>query len=114
MTELAPRLRKRKRDDEEGGPAQWLAGPKANSHVDGYEIMALAKAMRKCAFRTGFAPEGMLCNEPPIPLRVLDFLGTYELVNLSLVCKATHRAGHLLLEREVRGSTLGGSNPTRR
>jgi hypothetical protein len=66
-------------------------------------MMRQAAAVQKCAFKTGFAAEGMLCNEPPIPLRVLDFLGTYELVNLSLVCKATHQAGHVLLEREVRG-----------
>ncbi len=58
---------------------------------------------RTCAFKAGFAPEGMLCNVPPIPLRVLDFLGTYDIVNLSLVCKAMHQAGHVLLEREVRG-----------
>jgi hypothetical protein len=62
---------------------------------------------QKCALRTGFAAEGMLCDTPPIPLRVLDFLGTYELINLSLVCKAMHQAGHVLLEREVRGSSLG-------
>jgi hypothetical protein len=67
-------------------------------------------ATNMCRFRTGFAAEGMLCNEPPIPLRVLDFLGTYELVNLSLVCKATHQAGHVLLKREVRGSILMRGN----
>ncbi len=63
-----------------------------------------AAATQTCPFKSGFASEGMLCNEPPIPLRVLDFLETYELVNLSLLCKATHQAGHVLLEREVCGS----------
>jgi hypothetical protein len=47
----------------------------------------------------------MLCNNPPIPLRVLDFLHTEDLLNLSLVCKATHQAGHVLLQREVRTVT---------
>jgi hypothetical protein len=65
-----------------------------------------AAVTQTCALKSGFAAEGMLCNEPPIPLRVLDFLGTYELVNLSLVCKAMHQAGHVLLQREVRGSLL--------
>jgi hypothetical protein len=55
-----------------------------------------------CRFREGFASEGMLCNKPPMPLRVLDFLEhTEDLFNLSLVCKATHKAGHVLLQREV-------------
>jgi hypothetical protein len=75
-----------------------------------YEVLRLAAATQTCAFKAGFAAEGMLCNEPPIPLRVLDFLGTYELVNLSLVCKATHQAGHVLLEREVRSSNPAHSN----
>jgi hypothetical protein len=72
--------------------------------------MRQGTAVQKCALKTGFAAEGMLCDHPPIPLRVLDFLETYELVNLSLVCKATHQAGHVLLEREVRGSIPRGSN----
>jgi hypothetical protein len=71
-----------------------------------------AAMTQTCAFKSGFAAEGMLCTEPPIPLRVLDFLGTYELVNLSLVCKAMHQAGHVLLEPEVRGSILRPCNLT--
>jgi hypothetical protein len=59
-------------------------------------------ATASCRFRQGFASEGMLCNHPPIPLRVLDFLDTQDMLNLSLVCKTTHKAGHVLLQREVR------------
>jgi hypothetical protein len=63
---------------------------------------ALAHTL-KCRFQEGFASQGMLCNNPPIPLRVLDFLDhTPDLVNLALVSKATHQAGHYLLQREVR------------
>lgn len=58
-------------------------------------------AFRACRFRQGFASTGMLCNEPPIPLRVLDFLEAQDLVRLSLVCKATHQASHVLHTREV-------------
>jgi hypothetical protein len=61
-------------------------------------------AFRACRFQQGFASEGMLCNEPPIPLRVLDFLGARDLLRLSLVCKSTHQAAHVLLKREVRPS----------
>ncbi len=59
-------------------------------------------AFRACRFQQGFASEGMLCNEPPIPLRVLDFLGARDLLRLSVVCKSTHQAAHVLLKREVR------------
>jgi hypothetical protein len=76
-----------------------------------YEVLDLVAASPKCAFKSGFAAEGMLCDHPPIPLRVLDFLGAYELVNLSLVCKATHQAGHVLLEREVGSSNPAPGNP---
>ncbi len=59
-------------------------------------------ATSHCPFQEGFASEGMLCDNPPIPLRVLDFLEhTEDLLNLSVVCKATHQAGHVLLQREV-------------
>ncbi len=58
-------------------------------------------AFRACRFRQGFASQGMLCNEPPIPLRVLDFLEARDLITLSLVSKSTHQAAHLLFEREV-------------
>jgi hypothetical protein len=59
----------------------------------------------ECRFQQGFASQGMLCNDPPIPLRVLDFLEhTADLVNLAMVSKATHHAGHYLLRREVRRS----------
>jgi hypothetical protein len=65
-------------------------------------LSALAATLG-CPFRGGYACEGMLCNTPPIPLRVLDFLEhTEDLMNLALVCKSTHRAGHVLLQREVR------------
>jgi hypothetical protein len=57
----------------------------------------------QCRFREGYASEGMLCNDPPIPLRILDFLENPEdLLNLASVCKATHQAGHVQLQREVR------------
>jgi hypothetical protein len=57
----------------------------------------------QCCFQKGFASEGMLCNDPPIPLRVLDFLEhPDDMLNLALVCKATHQAYHALLQREVR------------
>jgi hypothetical protein len=96
MEHLEPRAGnlKRKREQYEQTPVQ----------LGSYAHRRQLTATRKCAFKAGFAAEGMLCNEPPIPLRVLDFLGTYELINLSLVCKAMHQAGHVLLEREVRGS----------
>jgi hypothetical protein len=74
-----------------------LQGPKG-----GPSSLAVLAAAPKCRFREGFAAEGMLCNNPPIPLRVLDFLETEDLLNLALVCKATHQAGHVLLQREVR------------
>jgi hypothetical protein len=104
---LAQRLGKRKRGQEDGGPHLGFAGPvqpRLSRPARTKLITECASAYGTCAFKSGFAAEGMLCNEPPIPLRVLDFLGTYELVNLSLVCKATHQAGHVLLKREVRGS----------
>ncbi len=56
---------------------------------------------RACRFQQGFASEGMLCNEPPIPLRVLDFLEASDILRLSLVSKSTHQAAHLLFKREV-------------
>ncbi len=59
------------------------------------------EAFRACRFQKGYASEGMLCDEPPIPLRVLDFLEARDLVRLSLVCKSTHQAAHLLFKREV-------------
>lgn len=59
---------------------------------------------RACRFREGFASVGMLCNKPPIPLRVLDFLEAEDLLTLSRVCKATHQAAHVLFMREVCGS----------
>ncbi len=58
-------------------------------------------AFKACRFQQGFASEGMLCNEPPIPLRVLDYLEASDLLRLSLVCKSAHQAAHLLFEREV-------------
>ncbi len=58
-------------------------------------------AFTACRFQKGFASEGMLCHEPPIPLRVLDFLETRDILNLSMVCKSAHQASHRLLEREV-------------
>jgi hypothetical protein len=58
-------------------------------------------AFRACPFQQGFASEGMLCNEPPIPLRVLDFLEAQDLINLSLVCKSMHQAAHVLFKQEV-------------
>jgi hypothetical protein len=64
--------------------------------------LSVLAATAHCHFREGVASEGMLCNDPPIPLRVLDFLEHAEdLLNLALVCKATHQAGHVLLKREV-------------
>jgi hypothetical protein len=60
------------------------------------------EAFRACQFQSGFTSEGMLCDEPPIPLRVLDFLETQDLVRLSFVCKSTHQAAHLVFQREVR------------
>lgn len=58
-------------------------------------------AYKACRFQAGFAPEGFLCHEPPIPLRVLDFLEARDLVNLSRMCKRTHHAGHVQFQREV-------------
>jgi hypothetical protein len=58
-------------------------------------------AFRACRFQQGFASEGMLCNEPPIPLRVLDFLEAQDILRLSLVSKCTHQAAHVLFKREV-------------
>ncbi len=58
-------------------------------------------AFMACRFQKGFAAEGMLCHEPPIPLRVLDFLETQDILSLSMVCKSAHQASHCLLEREV-------------
>jgi hypothetical protein len=63
--------------------------------------VAELEAFRACPFQQGFASEGMLCNEPPIPLRVLDFLEAQDIVNLSLVCKSMHQAAHVLFKREV-------------
>jgi hypothetical protein len=106
MEYLDPRAGKRKRDESlqiaRAKPPRQPHGPPREFAV-----------ARKCACKTGFAAEGMLCNEPPIPLRVLDFLGTYELINLSLVCKATHQASHILLGREVRDTICRRSNPAR-
>jgi hypothetical protein len=62
---------------------------------------AQLEVFRACRFEQGFASEGMLCHEPPIPLRVLDFLDTQDLLRLSLVCKSTHQAAHILFKREV-------------
>ncbi len=107
LERVAQRLRKRKRDQEDGPPDSGLAGLgrlRLSDAAKTKRIVESLSAYETCAFKFGLASEGMLCNEPPIPLRVLDFLGTYELVNLSLVCKATHQAGHILLKREVRGS----------
>jgi hypothetical protein len=59
------------------------------------------EAFEACRFQNGFASEGMLCNEPPIPLRVLDFLETKDILRLSLVCRSAHQAAHLLFKREV-------------
>ncbi len=74
-----------------------------HSPKDGPSSHAVLAATPNCRFREGFASVGMLCNNPPIPLRVLDFLPhTEDLLNLALVCKATHQAGHVLLQREVR------------
>eukprot|EP00884_Botryococcus_braunii_P021720 jgi/Botrbrau1/8231/Bobra.0392s0027.1 len=58
-------------------------------------------AFQDCRFQNNFASEGMLMNDPPIPLRVLGYLGTQDLLNLSRVCKATHYAAHHLLIREA-------------
>ncbi len=70
---------------------------------DDTDPMSILVATTQCRFQKGFASEVMLCNAPPIPLRVLDFLEhTEDLLNLALVCKATHQAGHVLLQREVR------------
>jgi hypothetical protein len=75
---------------------------------DDTDSMSILVATTECHFQKGFASEGMLCNTPPIPLRVLDFLEhTEDLLNLALVCKATHQAGHVLLQREVRWPTGG-------
>jgi hypothetical protein len=63
-------------------------------------------AFRGCRFQRGNASEGRLCNEPPIPLRVLDFLEARDLLSMSLVCKSTHQAAHLLFEWEVRPLVL--------
>ncbi len=74
---------------------------------DAPDRKSMLAATAYCRFREGFASEGMLCNNPPIPLRVLDFLQhTEDLLNLALVCKATHRAGHVLLKREVGDSLV--------
>jgi hypothetical protein len=104
MGQLDRHLAELKRAHKEGLEGLWLAHQKRPQESPGNVMVRRGAAMHTCRFRSGFAAGGMLCNEPPIPLRVLDFLGTYELVNLSLVCKAMHQAGHLLLEREVRGS----------
>jgi hypothetical protein len=70
--------------------------------MGGRQRAALLAATSDCRFKDGFASEGMLCDQPPIPLRVLDFLEAGgDLANLALVCKATHKAGHVLLNREV-------------
>jgi hypothetical protein len=108
--ELSPRLAKRPREQDDARPGVWLAGPRSEHYTPLYEVLERAAATQTCALKAGFASEGMLCNEPPIPLRVLDFLGTYELVNLSVVCKATHQAGHVLLECEVCNSNPTDSN----
>jgi hypothetical protein len=63
-------------------------------------------AFKACNFQQGFASEGMLCNEPPIPLRALHYLEARDLVRLSLVCKRTHHAAHALLTREVSTSPI--------
>lgn len=63
--------------------------------------VAELEAFRNCPFQKGFAPDGLLCTEPPIPLQVVKYLTAQDLVNLSLVCKATHQAAHVLLQREV-------------
>jgi hypothetical protein len=142
MGHLAPRLVKHTDPRGHTRAARWLAGPPLppkvrnlprclSTHTGawadtraggrlatpplprlGDPTASWAPPTETCRFKSGFASEGMLCNEPPIPLRVLDFLGTYELVNLSLVCKATHQAGHVLLEREVRGASLSPRQPT--
>lgn len=65
------------------------------------EREAQLESFRRCRFQEGFASEGMLCNSPPLPLGVLDYLDAGDLLNLFLVCKATHRASHYLLHREV-------------
>jgi hypothetical protein len=73
--------------------------------ADSLERVALREGhlqqFKACQVR-GHASEGMLCNTPPIPLRVADFLDAADLLNLALVCKATHEASHLLFDREVR------------
>jgi hypothetical protein len=104
MGPLDRHLAERKRAHEKGLEGIWPAHHQRLQETPGEVMVRQGAATHTCRFISGFASEGMLCNEPPIPLRVLDFLGTYELVNLSLVCKAMHQAGHLLLEREVRGS----------
>eukprot|EP00884_Botryococcus_braunii_P021723 jgi/Botrbrau1/8234/Bobra.0392s0029.2 len=53
-----------------------------------------------CPLKDGYASEGLLCNSPPIPLRVLDFLDASDILNLSLVCKDTHHGSHHLFRRE--------------
>jgi hypothetical protein len=63
--------------------------------------VAQLDAFRACPFQQGFASEGLLCNEPPLPLRVLDFLEGQDIINLSLVCKSMHQAAHVLFKREV-------------
>jgi hypothetical protein len=64
-------------------------------------VQSMIAAMHCCS-QEGFASEGMLCNDPPIPLRVLDFLDdSKDLLNLAMVCKATHQAGHVLLQRKL-------------
>jgi hypothetical protein len=75
---------------------------------------SVLEAASECRFREGLASEGMLCSKPPIPLRVLDFLPhTEDLLNLALVCKATHQAGHVLLKREVRCPMFVGGTACR-
>jgi hypothetical protein len=107
---LTPRPAKRPRFEGDTRRRPSAEGYQPGGPTVSEDMMRHVAATNMCRFQTGFAAEGMLCNEPPIPLRVLDFLGTYELVNLSLVCKATHQAGHVLLKREVRGSILKRCN----
>lgn len=57
--------------------------------------------------RADHAAAGWLSHEPPLLLRVLDFVSTSDMLAMSAACKAFAPASRFLAEREVRIPSTG-------
>jgi hypothetical protein len=66
---LTPRPAKRPRYEGDTRRRPWTREDRPG--IASEVMMRHVEATKMCRFQTGFAAEGMLCNEPPIPLRML-------------------------------------------